>query len=252
MNKMLLQQYHLSDIIKEITKLFDLDNNEAYKIILDSISEIYKSDYPVLLEDDGIYAVFNDKLEKDSLKFSKIKYSAKKSLMIISKIQEKANKFYLKKQKNKVISFVKNKKAYLHAVFSYTVDNQDYYELYYDRYHKHMISNVKAMLERQSNGNKKSRAYIDFTSARYEMATVIFKEQKNYKTIENLRNFTRDISNEVLEKIQKKVWIDIRGVNLLNQDVYVHLPYMCTREIIEHIENRFDEVFGLCVVLIYE
>ncbi|MFA6195259.1 MAG: hypothetical protein WC656_01290 [Sulfurimonas sp.] len=245
----IIQQSQLDEIVKELASMFGLDYSEAYKIILESVSEVYGSDYPVLLEEDGIYAVYNDKKQESALKFSKIKYSAKKSLLIISKIREKANLFYLQKQKEKVIHFIKNKKSYLHAVYSYTIDESDYYELFYDMKHERMMHAVKASMPRSAN--KKSRVYIDFTSARYEQGAVVFREHKTFKTLENLKSFTRDISSEVYQKIQKRVWMEVRSVNLRRKEVYVHLPYMSTLGVIEHIKSRFYEVFGLRVVLIY-
>lgn len=244
-----LETEQLHEVMLEIMNLYSLESSEAYSAVVRSVAEVYKAQ-SVLIEDDGAYAVFEeDKKEKGSLKFSKIKYSAKKSLLIISKIQEKANLCYLEKQKNKVVDFIKNKKAYLHATYSYSADGYDYYELYYDIKHEHMIRSVKGAV--LSSEDKKSRVYIDSSSVRYDKGVVIFREHRQFKNLKNFNGFTKDLSSEVFEKIQLRVWIETRGVNFKKNEIYLHLPCMTTLEIIYHIKSRFFEVFGLKAVLIY-
>jgi len=45
----------INDIIKELMNLYSLDINEANKIVIESISEAYLSEHPVVLEEDAIF-----------------------------------------------------------------------------------------------------------------------------------------------------------------------------------------------------
>ena len=112
-----------------------------------------------------------------------------------------------------------------------------------------MIRSVKA--EVLSSGDKKSRVYIDSSSVKYDKGVAIFREHRHFRNLKNFKSFTRDLSSEVFEKIQLRVWIETRGVNFKKKEIYLHLPRITTLEIIHHIKNRFFEVFGFKVVLIY-
>lgn len=244
----LLYSQKIEDIINEIESHYSLENSEAYQIVINCISKVYKSDYPVLLEEDGIYAVYKDRQDNKQLNYVKIKYSKQKSKLILQNVKKAANDVFLKAQRVLVIDFIKQKKNYLHASFSYETGSYNIYNLYFDKNFKHMAQRVKAIVPKKLG--KKSRVYIDFTSAYYDNEFVMFRELKNYKTLKNAKEFTRDISREVYEKTQKRVWIEVKSINLNKKAIYVHLPYKTTLDVVEYIKLRFLEVFELNVVLV--
>lgn len=248
MSNNLLQGQNIEEIISEIESQYALDNSAVHRIINDSISAVYQSDFPVLLEEDGVYVVYKDKLNPKKIKYVKIKYSKQKSKLILQNIQKKANQVFLEAQRQLVQDFIKTKKNYLHATFSHEINNENIYNLYFDKSFKHAVRLVKAKAPKTC-GIKK-RIYIDFTSAHFEKGFVFFRELRNYKTLKNTREFTKDISREVYEKIQKRVWIEVKSINLEKRAIYIHLPYKTTLDIIEYIKRRFLEVFELDVALV--
>jgi len=237
---------YFDDLIEEIMIKYSFEYNEVSKIIIDTISKIYRSDYPVVLEDDGLYAVYND---NESFKYSKIKYSTKKMTLIIDGIQKASQQNYLLHQKNKIIDFIKNKKPYLHSRFSHSDNKFDYYDLYFDRGCKYVVKSIQASL--RITPKKKNRVYIDTRSFKQDKNLLLCKEHLRFVNISNLRHFTKDLSSEIKEKIGKRVWIEATGYSYKRLEVYIHLPYKNTLAVIEYIKIRYKEVFGLDVVLIY-
>ena len=246
---LVLEQHHLDQIFEEMIVKYSLDKNELHKLLINIITEVYESEFPILLEDDGLYAVYTDREDDSQFSFSKVKYSQQKSKIIISKIQEESNLLYLKKIKVKVINFIKTKKPYLHSTYSYTEGKYDYYTLYYDLKHTRPVLNVQAKVF--TTTIKKERVYIDFTSANITKATIVFLEFKNYINLANVKKFTGDISTEIKNKIGIRVWIEVRNINLKENKVYIHLPYKNKMTIIDFIKKRFYDIFGLTVELIY-
>lgn len=247
MNNEILQNQKIEDIIDEIQSYYSLDRGEANKIVIECISSVYMSDFPVILEEDGIYAVYKDKKNKEQLKYVKIKYSKKKSKLILQNIRKMANDIFLNLQKDRVVNFIKSKKNYLHAVFSHEYNSYDVYNLYFDKKYKYVAQRIKAIAPKQDK--KKKRIYIDFTSVYYKNELVFFRELKNYKTIKHTREFTKDISREIYEITSKKIWIEVKSVDLNKSCVYIHIPYKTTRDIVNYIKERYFDVFELRAIL---
>lgn len=240
----LLDKEQINHIItKELTSLYNLNEEEANKIVSESIAEAYSSDYPVLLEEDGIFAVFTT--DENRIKFTKIKYSSKKSAEIIENISKKANLLYLEKQKNTLIDYLSQTRSYLYSSFLYTKKGLDYYILFYDKKHTQIVKRIKAIAV--ANSSKKERFYISPTSYTIDKETVIFREYKNITNIKNIKEFTKHISTEIQEKINKKIWIEVKGVNKSKKEVYIYLPNKTIKEIVEYIKKRYFEVFDIYV-----
>ena len=147
---------NIDEILEELSKLYSLTLDAGRKIVIDTISEEYKSLYPVILEEDGLYAVYEDKKKPNELKYVKLKYSKKKINNIIKNIHKQAIKYYLKQKRKEFTTFIQTKKSYLHAKYSYSIDNKDYYNLYYDLNHKHKVASVNAVF---INNKQKKRIY---------------------------------------------------------------------------------------------
>lgn len=231
----------INAIMSEMQVKYSLDASEIFTIVNSSITSVYNSELPVLIVDDGVYLVFSD--EDGNLKYSKIKYSKQKLKQIVLTIDEKANTFYLKTQRDKVINFIKNKKPYVHAEYLYSENNKDYYILYFDTEHEQMISGVKAATPTQTK--KKDRIFIDFTSAKIVKNFVYFMEHKKYVSKNNLLAFVKDVNTEIFKKIDKRIWIDVRNIDLFTRVAYLHLPQKTTRPVIEYIQKRVKEIFEL-------
>ena len=240
---------NIDEILEELSKLYSLTLDAGRKIVIDTISEEYKSLYPVILEEDGLYAVYEDKKKPNELKYVKLKYSKKKINNIIKNIHKQAIKYYLKQKRKEFTTFIQTKKSYLHAKYSYSIDNKDYYNLYYDLNHKHKVASVNAVF---INNKQKKRIYPDIKNVVYDKNTILIKEYKNYRNIKNLRDFTKDLSKEIYLKINKKIWIEVKGFNINEKKVYIHIPYKTNKGILQYINLRFKEIFDLKVDLIYK
>ncbi|MBW6487475.1 hypothetical protein [Sulfurimonas sp.] len=238
----------IEEIVSEIQAQHGLEKNDAHKIINDSIAAAYQSGYPIVLEEDGIYAVYDDKKEADKLKFVKLKYSKQKSKAIVQDIQTRANRVFLNMQRDKIVEFLKTKKNYLHASYLYTDSQNKIYNLFYDKNFKYQVQRVKAKTPKDDKVKK--RVYIDFTTAIYHKETLFFSELKEIRTLRNLKEMTKDLSREIYEKIGKKIWIEVLAVNILKNEAYLHLPYKTIGEIVEYIKKRFEEIFGVKIIFI--
>lgn len=239
-----LEQKLLEDLMIEIQDKYGMPKIAVNKILIECITKVYASDYPVILLDDGAYLVFGN--DDKTLKYVKIKYSKQKTKKILDLIQVEANRYYLKMQLETVNDFIKLKKPYLHAQFTYSDGRYDYYDLFYDLSHGKIANNIKAYTH--CNEAKKDRIFIDYTSVRYEKNNVFFKERKNINTRQNAIVVIKDICSEISKKTGKKIWINIKNIDENNKKLHLSVTTKTNKAIIEYIEKRVGEIFGLSVV----
>lgn len=240
---------NIDEILEELAELYSLNKDIGRQIVIEEISKEYDSLYPVLLEDDGLCAIYADKEKQNELKYVKLKYSKSKVKNIVKHIHEQAIRYYLKQKKNELINFIKTKKSYVHIKYSYSIENRDYYNVYYDLKYKHRALNINAVF---INNRDKKRIYPDIKNIKYEKNLVLIKEYENYVNMKNLKDFTKDISKEIYLKIDKRIWIEVRGFNTNKKEVYLYIPHKTNKGIIEYINLRFKEVFNLKIKLIYK
>lgn len=237
----ILNQDLLSAIIAELGDKYAIPEMPLNMIIIQSITKIYESDLPVVLMDDGAYLVFRQK--DQSLKYVKIKYSRQKTKKILDLIRQEANRYYLKMQFETVSNFLKLKKPYLHARFSYSDDKFDYYDLFYNLSHDRLANNVKGCVD--CSEIKKDRIFIDYTTAKYEKNNIIFRERKNIATRQNCIVAIKDICSEIHKKIGKKVWISVKNIDDSKKQMHLSIPIKTNRAVVEYVEKRIREIFRL-------
>jgi len=239
----------IDEILEELSKLYSLTEDISRQIVTEAISKEYDSLYPVLLEEDGLYAIYADKKNVNKLEYVKLRYSKIKIKKITKIIHDNAIKYYLKQKRREFTDFIQTKKSYLHVKYSYSMDNKDYYNVYYDMNYKHKVASVNAVF---INNKEKKRIYPDIKNIVYNKNIILIKEYGKYINIKNLKNFTKDLSKEIYLKINKKIWIEVKGFNIKEKKVYIYIPFKTNRGILEYINLRFKEIFGLKISLIYK
>lgn len=235
-------------IASDLAKQYDLSLKASKKIIIETVSEVYGTEYPSVLKDDGAYLTYLD--DKGEFTFSKITFSIKKKKELLVKLDKNAMKCYLQEVKKLVTFSINNKKNYLYSSYTYSNDTNDYYSLFFDKKLTKKVNHVLGVTKH--NSKKKKRIYINLYSSKIVKNNIYFYEDKRYVNLVNLRELTKELSKEIYDKVKIKIWIEVRGFDFFNRKIYLYIPTKTLRVIIEFIEKKYLEVFDLYVVLIYE
>ena len=238
----------IESISKEISVKYDITHDEGFRILIETISCVYNSVNPVIIKDDGAYLTHED--EDGFMDFTKIVFSKKRSKQIVDKLQENALKCYLNKSKLTVVNSVKNKKNYLYCEYSYSTEKHDHYNLYFDKKHEKIVRHAEGVC--RLSKSKKSRLYINPHSALIVSNKILYYEYKKYVNMNNIIALTKELSREIHDKIDIKIWIEIRGFDFNKKEVYLYLPHKTLSAIIDFIELKYKEIFTLSTIFIYK
>ena len=236
-------------IVREMSIQYSIDDKNIKKIIVETISKVYNSLLPVIIEDNGVHAAYHDE-KLDGYKFVKLTLSKKRQKEIVSLIQKKAILFNLNRIKDSAYYFIKTKRGYFHSKYSYTKDSHDYYDLYYDKRFLKPVRSTIALVP--TSHYKKSRIYVDYSSFETidTQQDVVCREHKKYINMKNIRLFTKEVCVEIYEKYQRKVWITILDLKVSKRTIYISVHQRINLEVTKYIKVKYHDVFGLDVEFI--